>query len=675
MKRCVLVAAFLLAGSVIPARADYVIIVANLGQPREIQTQPGEIQPGQPGDSPRPPNPFGPGGERGPGGGERGPGGFGQPGPMGPGGPDTQQGDPIIDPDAVPVYVTAIFEIERISPQQKKLFDSGTPIQVTHHWGKTYLYNGQLFPWMKVHIIPTPDNEKLLGQFDARKEDTYPKGQAAPEARKVLELADWCLQHGLKDEFIKVMDKFAKDDPAHPASGAYTKVKADLAKSLPSPKSDAARASLLEGFKTAASDHYLAYYNRTEEPPEVRSRLARLENTFQSYYYWFALRGVYLPMPHERLTTVVTFNKDDKEDSFKQIANELTVTPADDDSAFVGRREGLAVFSGKRRDDLYRMLERSTDAYWTQVTRSEVLKTPDGAFPRGMEPAKKLEIQMSALLMAAMERDGERAASTHEGTRQLLYASKLLPSSRVVTPEWLQFGLGSFFETPTGSPGVSTGAPSSEYLPLWRDLKAKAKREKTPWSPSETLKMVVTDGYFRQAQKDGDIGSLRRARATSWALVYFLAHENNLDGSKKNLEGLQKYCKDLAKMPRDLELSDEVLLHAFCKAFGLLNPDGKINQAEFDKFANSWDKAIAQERLDMEEVVQGIRTYIAKQTIHDAQKKPGDPGKPGGPGGVPIGPGGVPIGPGGKPGGPSGRPGGPDGRPPIGPGGQRPPGP
>src|SRR5262249_7415785 len=159
----------------------------------------------------------------------------------------------------------------------------------------------------------------------------------------------------------------------------------------------------------------------------------------------------------ERLATVVTFDKDDKEDLFKEIASELTATPADDDSAFVGRREGLAVFSGKRRDDLYRMLEKSTDQYWAQVTRSEVLKTPDGAFPRQMEALQKLEIQMSALLMAAMERDGERATSTHEGTRQLLYASKLLPSSRVVTPEWLQFGLGSFFETPAGSPLVSTG--------------------------------------------------------------------------------------------------------------------------------------------------------------------------------------------------------------------------
>src|SRR5262249_37789218 len=338
------------------------------------------------------------------------------------------------------------------------------------------------------------------------------------------------------------------------------------------------------------------------------------------------------------------------------------------DSAFVGRREGLAVFSGKRRDDLYRMLEKSTDQYWAQVTRSEVLKTPDGAFPRQMEALQKLEIQMSALLMAAMERDGERATSTHEGTRQLLYASKLLPSSRVVTPEWLQFGLGSFFETPAGSPLVSTGAPSSEYLPLWHDLKAKAKREKKPWSPSETLKMVVTDGYFRQAQKDDDIGSLRRARAASRALVYFLPPENNLDGSKKNLENLQKYCKDLGKMPRDLDLDEGVLLHAFCKAFGLLGPDGKINQAEFDKFANSWDKAIAQERLDMEEVVQGIRTYIAKQTIHDAQKKPGDPGKPSGPGGGPVGPGGGRVGPGGRPIGPGGVPIGPGGRP-IGPGG------
>jgi hypothetical protein len=656
MKRCLLAAAFLVAGSVVPAHADYVVIVANLGQPREMQgpAQPPSGLPGHPNDTTR--NPFGPGGQPYP------PGPGGQPYPPGPGG-NQPSGEVIIDPDAVPIYVTAIVEIERVNPQQLKLFEAGRPIQITHRWGKSYLMQQQHGNWLQVKLVPTPDKETVLSQFNAMSDAAYPKGKGTADAEAVLKLADWCLQHGLLTKFTEVMDKFAKDDPAHPASSAYVKVKAEVAKPLPSPKGDDTRKKLLDDFKSAVSDHYLAYYNRNEEPAEVRSRLARLEDNFKSYYYWFALRGVQLPVPPERLATVVTFNKDDKEDKFKQFADELSAAPTGDDSGFIGRRDPLTVFAGKRRDNLYGMLVRNTDAYWAQYNRAEVLKTPDGAFTRQTDLPTRANVQMSALLMAVMEKDAERVTSTHEGSLQLLYASKVLPTAHVVVPEWLQFGLGSFFETPAGSPWVSAGAPSAEYLPLWRDLKAKAKKEKAAVTPSEMLKMVVTDGYFRQAKMDGDFGSRRRARATAWALAYFLAHENSLDGPKPYLEGLQRYCKDLAKMPRDLELSDELLLHTFCKAFGLLGPDGQVNQAEFDKFANRWDRALDQERLEMEGVVRDIRAYIAKQTA-EAEKKPGDGGRPsGGPTGGPIGPGGGPIGPGGRPGGPGGGPIGPGGRP------------
>src|SRR5262249_22189364 len=130
MKRCLLAAAFLLAGSGVPARGGYVVIVANLGQARGIPTQPAPGPPGAPGDAPRP----------GPCGGDRGPGaglGFPNPGgPMGPGGPGSQPpAEVLIDPDAVPVYVTAIFELkDKVSAQQLKQFEAGQPIPVTHRW-------------------------------------------------------------------------------------------------------------------------------------------------------------------------------------------------------------------------------------------------------------------------------------------------------------------------------------------------------------------------------------------------------------------------------------------------------------------------------------------------------------------------------------------------------------
>src|SRR5205807_1275457 len=121
----------------------------------------------------------------------------------------------------------------------------------------------------------------------------------------------------------------------------------------------------------------------------------------------------------------------------------------------------------------YGDIEKYTTPWWTQgVDRADVLESPDSGFPPGMKgnPLAKAEVQTGALVLRAMEIDGERAAITHNATRQLLFASGLLPRN-VAAPEWLQFGLSSFFETPAGSPSASICMASSEYLPAFRDLK------------------------------------------------------------------------------------------------------------------------------------------------------------------------------------------------------------
>src|SRR5262249_10819999 len=151
---------------------------------------------------------------------------------------------------------------------------NGQPILVTHRWGKTYLIQGEKGGAIQTRIIRTPDNEKLGNLYNAKKEEAYPKGTAA-DTKKVLALADWCLQHGMLKEFAEVMDKFSKDDPAHAAAKAYSQVKSELAKPLPNPKADSSRSALLGELHSATTDHYIAYYNRNEEPPEVKSRLVR----------------------------------------------------------------------------------------------------------------------------------------------------------------------------------------------------------------------------------------------------------------------------------------------------------------------------------------------------------------------------------------------------------------
>src|SRR5207244_97163 len=103
-------------------------------------------------------------------------------------------------------------------------------------------------------------------------------------------------------------------------------------------------------------------------------------------------------------------------------------------------------------------------------------------------------LQTLVLVEKAAQTEAERATISHAATRQLLFATGLLPR-HVDVPEWIQYGLSSFFETPAGAfyPGVG--------LPSWTNLlKFKYYNAKKRLRPSgDVLLRVVADKYFRTA--------------------------------------------------------------------------------------------------------------------------------------------------------------------------------
>src|SRR5262249_1486414 len=103
-------------------------------------------------------------------------------------------------------------------------------------------------------------------------------------------------------------------------------------------------------------------------------------------------------------------------------------------------------------------------------------------------------LQTLALLHKALEEEAERAAVTHEGTRQLPVATGLL-DPHVIAPEWLDFGFASLFEMPKGPfPGTDgsasvafwpgCGAPSWAYVRPFKDwLNSKDELNKLDPAP------------------------------------------------------------------------------------------------------------------------------------------------------------------------------------------------
>src|SRR5439155_892122 len=116
-----------------------------------------------------------------------------------------------------------------------------------------------------------------------------------------------------------------------------------------------------------------------------------------------------------------------------------------------------------------------------------------------------------------------------------------------------------------------------------------------------------------------------KARATAWSLTYFLA--------QKKLDGLQRYFKELSKMPRDLELTDEVLLGCFARAFDAVDANKRVDTGKLTNLANQWYSYSNDVPLEAEDLVKQIRKYYEEMAAQgppaaDTAPAPETPAKP-----------------------------------------------
>jgi hypothetical protein len=474
------------------------------------------------------------------------------------------------------------------------------PLLVKHKYGTTYVANSPI-----ISLVPMPV-PSVKARFEAKSRDIR---KNKPTSSDFLELAEWALSHGLVKEFTTVMEDLAKADANHPAVVAFAKVKAALEKTPGDDTAEVWQQKLLRDYKIVRKGHYALLHNyATNDAPEVHSRLHRLEDNFQTFFYWFALKarpGITLPeVPANRLVSVLVA----QEEQFERQHQIFDSTPMVADG-FLARRDNLPVFSATRLDPGYSAVARTFQSAWLLWDRETILTTPANKLkPPGKVKAEEFvqmlpHIQTMALLQKALEEDSELASVSHEASRQLIAASGLLPPS-VVAPEWLEFGMGAFFETPKGSPWVCVGAPSPTFMEDYNYLLQykKARTGKYTWKlekqPLVDLKAVITDQYFQEARdiqnsKEPDDTrqpkertARNKARSLAWTLTYFLAH--------KELDGLMRYYKELAKLPRDLEFDDEVLLGCFARAFNCADPSrpNRVDEVKLAQLANKWSDFI-----------------------------------------------------------------------------------
>jgi len=540
-----------------------------------------------------------------------------------------------------PVYAVAVLDTDTAKPY---LGEPGYYV-VKHKWGgSTYLpLNNPSVRLLKDPALTTAGFRFNKESDKIREANKDKDGKVTAEG--LVKLAEWALHHGLRDRYEETMDELVKQESKsenpHPAAKAYKTVRAEMARKItkPDPVENLSK-SVLSEYKPVQGEHYVLLHNidaKEKVPAEVESRLRKLENNYHNFYYWFALKGVVPKVPDERLVAVLVGGTN--QDQFNRQRKIFDDQPLVVDG-FLARSDNVVILANHRLDSDYSALVKKSADYWSVIPQDSALKK----LPKDQSMAVGAEVQTIALLLKLMEEDSETAAVSYEGTRQLLTATGYLPKN-VAAPTWLQFGLGSFFETPEGSMWTTVGVPgvtlkqTVNYLAQYKGADKANRLEK---NKAVQLKKVITDQYWHESEKNAKSDSARdRARTLSWALTYYLMNHK--------LEGMKRYQAELAKLPRDLDLDADTLMLCFARAFDVLDArdPNKVDEGKFASLAEKWHDVIC---LTPSEVSNSLQEQLDKE-LNAMKTGVGGVGGGTNPGGV------VPGGPGFPGGGPTGRPG------------------
>jgi hypothetical protein len=503
------------------------------------------------------------------------------------------------DPDSTPVIATAIVEIKHGELTRNSSLGY---FQVRHPWGKTKIPSPGIDPKIKSELFSLKSVPDEYEERWKNLKDDDPNRKA-----KLLELAEWALAHGITDNVAKdehgkkvdgipkIMELIAAIDPKDPAVLAFKKVESDM--NRPLDRDDAASSwgqnDRLGHLKKFQSKHY-SLYTDVRVDSDANRRLDRLEKTYQTFYYWFAVRGRAMPVPPYRLVAVLLSNPDAFEQKRKDVFDGALAV----DDGFYVRRDNVIVMSATNLDPVYNLLRAAA----TQMRNSN-----NWSYDQLLQGLGKTKATLTAqvfqwyraqtytLVQRYMEEESERATTAYEGTRQLLNSIGYMSRS-VEVPQWIDFGFASFFTTPKGSFWQGAGTTSSPYLvnfKTWEkaDENSPNRLEKDPVA---ALRSVVTDHDFRAIQ-DGPNKNrqVTKARTMAWALAYFLV--------QKKRDGLIQYFQELREVPRDLELDPDALMTIFARAFGLMANGNQIDENQLANLASDWYTFMRQTPLTIPE--------------------------------------------------------------------------
>ena len=299
---------------------------------------------------------------------------------------------------------------------------------------------------------------------------------------------------------------------------AWGAVNAKGAVATPAPKpSDAENWRFRLTAKAVRPDgHYaVVFWDSSEQ--EVTRRAAQLNDNFAAFYLWHATRGVVLPVPEKALVVILAA---DARDQVTQLRQALDGLPTQSD-AFFAPDHNVVVLAPERMDDIGRTFLKQTNQVFSKgLNRDELLngKIPkiDVTGEKGSIPDDVARANTLAVVEKLVVEESELAAVSREGTRQLLFATGVLPK-HVTLPNWLTQGSVNTFTRPRGPAYITKGDDEKPYMAVafgtgygvpnyvlhryFKEMGDDFHKELNP-DPAKLLENVLTDAYFAGI-KDG----------------------------------------------------------------------------------------------------------------------------------------------------------------------------
>ncbi|HMP57951.1 MAG TPA: DUF1570 domain-containing protein, partial [Gemmatales bacterium] len=452
-----------------------------------------------------------------------------------------------------------------------------------------------------------------------------------------FEVLDWMLQHwnlpagersgfDMQARFETLLDELARDANLSGADkerlDALLRTRDQLKNPLQPAADELAQLKKLpvigDNYRTMTKNHYLLLYTSRRDKLAERI-IARLEQVFNGYYYTMAMQGRPLPMPERQLVAVLA----ETEDKFNQLHKVFDSLPLHSDG-FYAPLENVIILSAERRDEHFKKLVahaadiekelRNDNLTFEKLLRNE-------AIPKAVQDKSAGVIAYGRVLALALQsarEEGEICTLTREAVLQVAFASGRLPH-KLHVPESVAQGLTAFFSTPRSSTELNLpslwsgiGGPHWTLLPVYRKLvEAEGSGGKVSWPDllaepivleKSSVMQIITDEHFRDAERaseDRRAFLKVRAQAEAWALTYFLM--------RKRPDQYRRFGEELATLPRDMELTPQMIAQAFARAFDLIgDPEsGEIAQGKVDDLEREFRSFMSYQVLAVETADKG----------------------------------------------------------------------